>query len=178
MSGVISGDMSVEHAVMVTESATLPPARKVITFEATPPGQEPTSTTPAAISGGKPKAVASPQPTKGITPNWSTMPTKTGQGILRTRVKSPRLRVVPIPNMMSWMRGTMRTLVWKLPQLLKSSGQIIASTTATTTDRVKPKPCRLGRRHFTIEPPWTSSSTTGRPADHSSPGDGPVATRL
>ena len=58
MRGVSNGDMSVEQAVMVTERATLPPARKVMTFEATPPGQAPTSTTPAAMRGGNPKAVA------------------------------------------------------------------------------------------------------------------------
>ena len=31
---------------------------------------------------------------------------KTGQGILRTRVKSARLSVVPMPNMMIWINGT------------------------------------------------------------------------
>ncbi len=30
----------------------------------------------------------------------------TGQGILRTRVKSAMLRVVPMPNMMIWIKGT------------------------------------------------------------------------
>ncbi len=37
--GVIIGEAKVEHAVIVTERATLPRARYVMTFDATPPGK-------------------------------------------------------------------------------------------------------------------------------------------
>jgi len=40
--------------------------------------------------------------------NCKTKPMKTGQGILATRVKSATLRVVPIPNMMIWIKGMIR----------------------------------------------------------------------
>jgi hypothetical protein len=43
-----------------------------------------------------------------MTENWSTNPTSTGQGMASTRPKSARLSVVPMPNMITWIRGTMR----------------------------------------------------------------------
>ena len=57
--GVTKGARSVVQEVIVTESATSPRARKVITFEAVPPGQQPTSITPTAMSGGRSKAMQS-----------------------------------------------------------------------------------------------------------------------
>src|SRR5262249_13705940 len=48
--GVMNGETSVEQAVTVTASATLPRARYTITLEATPLETEPMSTTPAATS--------------------------------------------------------------------------------------------------------------------------------
>ena len=53
--GVTKGARSVVQDVIVTESATSPRAKKVITFEAVPPGQQPTSITPTASSGGSEK---------------------------------------------------------------------------------------------------------------------------
>ena len=41
INGVINGAINVEQVVIVTDNATFPFARKVITFEATPPGQAP-----------------------------------------------------------------------------------------------------------------------------------------
>ena len=75
--GVTNGDTMVEQAVMVTDKATLPRAKKVITFEATPPGQEPTNTTPAATSGGKRNRIANPAPKIGMIENCKNMPIMT-----------------------------------------------------------------------------------------------------
>ena len=52
------GERTVETLVMVTESATSPLDIKVITLEEVPPGQVPTSTTPAVRAGSRSKAVA------------------------------------------------------------------------------------------------------------------------
>ena len=62
---------------------------------------------PAATSPVKPKTVASTNPLNGMTPNCRSSPTRTPRGMISTRAKSPRLSVVPIPNMMIWMSGTM-----------------------------------------------------------------------
>ena len=52
-SGVRTGAMSVDSVVTDTDSATSPFARYVTTFEAVPPGAQPTRMTPTAISGGR-----------------------------------------------------------------------------------------------------------------------------
>ena len=80
--------------------ATLALAINAITFDARPLGEQPTSTRPAAISGGRPNEFARAKPTNGMMVNWQASPTRTPTGILTTRVKSPRLNVVPIANMM------------------------------------------------------------------------------
>ena len=67
--GVMNGAMRVEQAVIETESATFPFAKNAITFEATPPEQEPIRMTPAAISAGKPNDRAILQPSKGMAVN-------------------------------------------------------------------------------------------------------------
>ena len=51
--GVTSGARIVVQLVMVTDRAVSPRARNVITFDAVPPGQQPTKITPTAMSGGK-----------------------------------------------------------------------------------------------------------------------------
>ncbi len=102
--GVISGASSVEQAVMVTESATLPRAKNAMTFDATPPEQEPIRMIPAATSGSNPSAVATAQPTSGMTENCSRIPTATAFGIFSALAKSWTLRVAPIENMISWTR--------------------------------------------------------------------------
>ena len=98
MSGVMIGAARVEHAVIVTDSATLPFARYVITFDEIPPGLAPSNTMPNINSGGSPKANEMLHPKKGITENCNTNPTKTAIGILRTRTKSATVNVAPIPN--------------------------------------------------------------------------------
>ncbi len=72
-----------------------------MTFDATPPGQEPTKTTPAATWGGNPNVAASPAPTNGMMENCKTIPTSTARGIFNTRAKSDTLSIVPMPNMMT-----------------------------------------------------------------------------
>jgi len=48
---VTIGEISVEEAVRLIESATSPFAIYVITLEAVPPGEQPNKITPVAISG-------------------------------------------------------------------------------------------------------------------------------
>ncbi len=57
--GVASGAIRVETSAIDTPSATSPRARKVITFDAVPLGQQPTRITPTAMSGGRRSASAS-----------------------------------------------------------------------------------------------------------------------
>ncbi len=64
--GVISGARAVEAAVTVTDSARLPRAKYVSTFEANPLEQLPMRITPALISGGKRNKRASVTPKRGI----------------------------------------------------------------------------------------------------------------
>ncbi len=53
IAGVKIGASKVETDVTATESAVFPFARNVMTFEAVPPGHDPTRITPIAISAGK-----------------------------------------------------------------------------------------------------------------------------
>jgi len=106
--GVTTGESSVEKVVMVTERATLPPARKVITLEAVPPGQEPRRMNPVEVSGPKPNAVAIPRARAGISRNCSIRPMSTGEGFFTIRVKSSGFRVIPMPNMITPSPGLMR----------------------------------------------------------------------
>src|SRR5699024_5480465 len=50
--GVTIGANTVETAVIVTDRAVFPLAKNVITFDAVPPGQQPTKITPTATSAG------------------------------------------------------------------------------------------------------------------------------
>ena len=56
-------------AVKVIDSATVPPARKVMTFDAVPPGELPTRMSPAASWGSSPRSEAAVQAAKGMIPN-------------------------------------------------------------------------------------------------------------
>ena len=59
----------VDTAVMVTDIARLAFAMYAITFEASPLGDTPTRTRPAAISGGKPHVCARMNPISGMIVN-------------------------------------------------------------------------------------------------------------
>src|SRR6056297_718154 len=79
---------------------------KHIKLDATPPGQEPIKITPAAISASTCNTEASKNPLSGMIKYCKLTPIKTGRGIFKTRAKSARQSVVPMPNMMTWINGT------------------------------------------------------------------------
>ena len=83
---------------MVTESGTSPFARKLMTFEEVPPGQQPTRITPAAISGGSERALQRSHAVTGMMTNCPMTPMRTSSGRLNTSEKSPGFRVRPMPN--------------------------------------------------------------------------------
>jgi BirA family biotin operon repressor/biotin-[acetyl-CoA-carboxylase] ligase len=104
---------------------------------ATPLETDPIRMTPAATSGGKPKVMAIAKPTSGMMMNWRATPMKTGQGIVRTFRKSLAPRVVPMPKVMTWMSGTIRTFRSVPNQERKAAGVLIEAATETRTQRVK-----------------------------------------
>ena len=120
--GVSNGAKIVDTAVNVSESARLAPEIYAITFDARPLGEQPTKMIPAAISGGKPDAMAKLTPTAGIIENWHTSPTKTPFGIFATRTKSDTLIEVPIANMINISSGIIRDLNSKEPTLKNKEG--------------------------------------------------------
>ena len=65
-SGVINGARMVDTAVMPTDSATSPPAIKVMTLEEVPPGQHPTRMTPTASSAGRLNNLHKTSPARGM----------------------------------------------------------------------------------------------------------------
>ena len=142
--GVMSGAMSVEQAVIVTESATFPLARNAMTLDATPPEHEPMSTTPAAISSGNPKDTAMAHPRIGMTLNCKAMPIRTACGIRSARRKSPTLKVAPIPSMMSWMSGTVSLPSSKSPHDVKCAGKYRPQVVSVNTQNVNAMMFSLG----------------------------------
>src|SRR5690625_7829826 len=62
--GVRSGASSVDTVVTETERATSPFARYVTTFDAVPPGAQPTRITPIARAGGSPSICAMSHPAR------------------------------------------------------------------------------------------------------------------
>ena len=107
--GVSAGASRVVHIVMVTESGTSPCARKVITFDAVPPGTQPSSTRPTAIcaqTSGPPMPVklssfATSQPNPAMQMYWLKMPISTSRGRRKISAKSSARSVMPMPNMMT-----------------------------------------------------------------------------
>lgn len=83
------------------ERAKFALAKKLITLEAMPLGEQPIRIIPAAISGGNPLNLASVKPMKGIMENWHNTPISTPLGIFTTPKKSLMLMEVPIPNIMT-----------------------------------------------------------------------------
>ena len=92
---------------MATDSATSPRARKVITLDAVPPGQQPTRITPTATSGGNCSPLASNHASPGMMMNWPSTPMTTSMGRLATSLKSSLDSVRPMPNMIRPSSGTM-----------------------------------------------------------------------
>jgi len=79
-----------------------------------------------------------------MTENCRTNPTKTGQGILNTRPKSATLRVVPIPNIIIWIKGTISIFKSTPNQEPKAVGYTIDAATNAKTQAVKVKLLRNG----------------------------------
>ena len=107
-SGVKNGASMVDTAVMVIDNAKFALARKEITFEAIPFGEQPIRMIPAAISGGKPLNLASVKPSKGIIIKWLPTPINTPFGIFITPAKSLSPIDVPMPNIITCKSGVIR----------------------------------------------------------------------
>ena len=108
-----------------------------MTFELTPPAQEPYRISPAATSPRSPNRAAYVQPVSGITVYCSATPVRTAFGIRMTRAKSSKARVVPIPNMMSWTSGTTARFVSKPPHEISASGKDMAQAANARTQTAK-----------------------------------------
>jgi len=134
------GASIVATAVRVSDSARLAPEIYAITLDASPLGEQPTSITPAAISGGRPPTETRPYPTNGIIVNCNKRPIKTPFGILITFTKSRKLMAVPIPNMIMINRGMINDLVWNDPIAMKISGKDMAAVTAAKISKVNANP--------------------------------------
>src|SRR5690554_3555695 len=83
MTFLAGGDVAL--SVSMTLTSTSPPARKVITFEAVPPAQAPTTINPTASSGGSCRATPINQASNGINKNCKATPKKIGLGLRATR---------------------------------------------------------------------------------------------
>ncbi|GAB3792129.1 hypothetical protein GCM10028868_07150 [Virgibacillus kimchii] len=93
------GAKIVDDAVILTDKGVSPLERKVMTFDAVPPGQQPTRITPTATSGGNCKPTANAKAMSGMMTNCAPTPMATSFGLLNTSLKSCVVSVNPIPNM-------------------------------------------------------------------------------
>ena len=120
----------VETEVILTDSATLALDRKATTFEAVPPGQQETRINPTAISRGRFINITIIHPKKGIITNWRVTPHINAAGKRKTLLKSLKVKVNPIPNIINPRPIWINSVEYQL----KTAGQISA-TTATRTDQ-------------------------------------------
>ena len=97
----------VEKLVKVIESATLPLAKKVITLEAVPPGHVPTKIRPMVNAGSSCSALAKSKAVSGITVYCNVRPVNINFGNFSARLKSSKLSVSPMVNMMMVSSGMM-----------------------------------------------------------------------
>lgn len=97
--GVSNGATTVDTQVMPTDNARSPFAKYVITLDAVPPGQHPTSITPIANSCGNLKIIVNSHAIEGMTINCARHPITTSFGRLKTILKSDSFNVNPMPNM-------------------------------------------------------------------------------
>ena len=144
--GVSKGASRVVQDVRVMESAKLARAKKAITLEATPLGEQPTRMMPAAIAGSRWVKRASKNPKRGMITNWLPTPISTPLGFFMTSTKSPIPIEVPIPNMMTCMSGMMRADNLREPQAMKYSGKYKAPVTAANIIVVKTYPLKASWR--------------------------------
>lgn len=127
--GVRIGAATVLTVVMPTLSARSPPARKVMTFDAVPPGQHPTSTTPTARSAGSDNAFVNSHASPGITTNCAAQPVSTSLGLVNTTLKSSALSDIPIPNITTPSNG----LTAPMPIAENATGLISPTAAASST---------------------------------------------
>ena len=97
--GVTSGARRVDKIVIETDIDTFPPAMWVITFDAVPPGHDPTRIIPKAISLFTLNPTAKIQASKGIIVNCAKAPIKISLGFFNIFLKESESMDVPIPNM-------------------------------------------------------------------------------
>ena len=100
-----------------------------MTFDAVPPGQQPTRMTPRARSGGKAKTFVSSHAMRGITVNCARQPVSTSLGRLKTMRKSEGESVRPMPNMISPSIG----LMTQVPMAANGAGTMTATTANSST---------------------------------------------
>ena len=79
--GVITGARVVDTVVIPTENATSPLQRKLMMLEETPPGQDPTSTSPRVSPSESPNILAIEKAASGMMVNWATAPIKISSGL-------------------------------------------------------------------------------------------------
>ena len=116
-SGVVSGASRVDSEVMPTENATSPLQRKLMMFEETPPGLQPTRMSPTAISFGKFRRCVSPSATSGMIENCDSEPMAMSMGCETRTLKSSFVSVMPIVSMMM-----PSTVDCRLPRTQANSG--------------------------------------------------------
>ena len=71
------------------------------TLDDVPPGQVPTNTTPTINASSNPKIFDNKNAIRGIIRNCANVPFKTSNGLFKTNLKSSKLKVIPIPNIMT-----------------------------------------------------------------------------
>jgi hypothetical protein len=123
---------------MVTDSATLPRARYVMTLDEMPPGLAPRRIMPRASSAGRPRVREIAQPSKGMVVNCRIAPTKTPLGICRMRTKSPVVSVAPMPNMAICSSRVTSNGLSSGSRLTAAGGAISPARTAATTHAANP----------------------------------------
>ena len=99
--GVMKTASIVETVVMVTDKATSARAKKEITFEAVPPGQQETRIKPVASGVGRSNKMARLHPSNGISVYWSAIPGRTIRRSEEILLKSTKPMVMPILSMIT-----------------------------------------------------------------------------
>ena len=108
--GVIRIAKRVEARVKVIDNATFPFARKHITFEAVPPGLQPTRTIPVISGAGRLNNFEMKKAENGIMKYWRKTPVNITFGDMNTFLKSDNVRVIPIPNITTVRSGMIAVL--------------------------------------------------------------------
>ncbi len=118
---------------MATESGTSARAKKEMTFEAVPPGQQETRIRPIAKGVGKLNSQPRQNPRSGISEYWRTIPGRTVERSRAIRRRSSRLTVIPMQSMMM---PKPRGISGPLNQV-KNSGLTMARPLASRSQRGK-----------------------------------------